>query len=130
MSNNGKFLPDAGIVKDARCGICDSEMDVTRGLTGHTSWAGRMASKHCENPPKPRNYDFFVCPHFDKEWHRKAGELLNLAATTPSPTLAKIYEDDAAHIMKMGFAAPPIKLSAAARQKLDSQPDDGRQGQK
>jgi hypothetical protein len=75
--------PDAGTVKEAHCGVCKSNMKVTRNLY---SKAGRLGSD--------RYYDWFECEHKDEVWHKQLYALEHEFEKTPSATLAALYRKE------------------------------------
>ncbi len=62
------YFPDPGKVKEAHCGICGSEMKVSRNVLGPTCFAMAMSGHK-------RRHDHFYCPNIEKSWHRRIREL-------------------------------------------------------
>lgn len=62
--NGGYLFPDSGKVEMARCGVCNSLMNVKRNVLGPTSLAEAMAQKKHE-------HDSFFCPNHGRDWHEK-----------------------------------------------------------
>lgn len=99
------FSPDAGTVESKDCPTCGESMSVKRNCKGPRGFAANMAHlSDAANMDSPREYDlydFFQCENAEKEWHCQVRELKQLAKETPSPTLVKIYAEDAKEILRM-----------------------------
>ena len=64
QGNDGRCYPKPGIVDQAECGICGTQMNVERNVnapTGSAEALGGGAHLH----------DCFTCPHFLESWHNK-----------------------------------------------------------
>jgi len=76
-----------------QCRICGSDMYVERDKNVYTSYACAMAKKSsC--------MDAFYCPHSDKEWHDKAGKLIDEIDDTTSPSIKEIIQKDLENVLK------------------------------
>lgn len=87
------FTPDFGEVEGPiNCGLCNTEMLVTRDCNGPRGWAAAMSgSKSC--------YDFFHCPHRQEKWHIQAERLRENARSTPSGKLEAMFLEEALEII-------------------------------
>ena len=62
--NGGRCYPAPRKVKTAKCGVCNSQMNVKRNVLGTTSWVESMArEKH--------RHDCFICPNINENWHKR-----------------------------------------------------------
>jgi hypothetical protein len=66
--NDGRCYPNPGEVKQAKCGICGTRMNVERNVLGPTGFAEAMAGR-------AHSHDCFTCPHLSERWHRKIASL-------------------------------------------------------
>ena len=81
------FYREPGIVDVINCEVCGSICDVTRGVSGHTSWGGVMTKSKI-------NHDHFICPHNDEEWHWETLAMVQEFNDTSSPSLRKLIQKD------------------------------------
>lgn len=66
--NDGRSHPAPGTVDSVECGVCGTNMNVTRNVIGSTSYAETISGgKH--------RYDNFECPQRGKIWHRQIYKL-------------------------------------------------------
>lgn len=91
-----RYTPDAGEVPDGvkvRCGVCRALCLERRGVMGPTGFTEAMAGRK-------HRHDSWSCALGDTAWHRQVEKLRNLAESTPSQSLAKLYLSDADAILK------------------------------
>lgn len=96
------FTLDPDTHESMDCRVCDTKMDVKRGIVGPRSWAGAMGG------PKSK-YDHFSCPHAGEDWHDQAYHLKVAAEKSPSQTLTRVFLDEAAEAIRE--KRPTKKLS-------------------
>ena len=87
------FHYDPGVADKVNCPTCGEEMLVQRNANGPTSYVAAISKSK-------RLHDFFYCSHAKEDWHLQARQLNELAKTTPSAKLAKMYRDEAAEIIE------------------------------
>ena len=85
---DGYFTPDLDTWDKAWCDVCGTELNVTRGVSGPTSFVMAMARTS-------RSHDLFLCPHRDSNWHQHVVALLEEKRKTKSPSLKSLIHNDA-----------------------------------
>lgn len=89
-----RYTPDAGTVEGpVLCGVCGTQMDEKRACNGPRTFFEAMGKSKS-------NYDSFTCPVSEENWHVQAVKLNKAAGDTCSATLKKIYEEEAAEVVK------------------------------
>lgn len=64
QGNDGYCYPNPGEVKQAKCDICGTRMNVERNVRSPTGFFEAMAGG-------AHLHDYFTCPHLSERWHRK-----------------------------------------------------------
>ena len=86
------YTPDPGKVETHMCGICGKKCNVERNVKTVRGRAAAMFGSKSD-------CDRFECPNLGKNWHSKAADLPYEGKRQQSPTIAKIYQKDAADIL-------------------------------
>jgi hypothetical protein len=92
-----RYTPDSGKVEGpVNCGVCGSEMEVTRNCTGPRSFVEAML----KDPDVSRvPHDVFCCPHSREDWHKQVVAILRQAKETPSSRLESLLRTEAEEIL-------------------------------
>lgn len=91
--NDGVYFPDPGTVKEAHCGICNEKMDVKRNVYGPTQWAMAVSGRK-------RMHDSFMCPNYNKTWHKRVVDLKTEKYQTTSRKLRRLINEEIREILK------------------------------
>lgn len=78
-----RLRPEPNKLETVYCGVCRSKMDVKRSLKDFLSYSDSLAKIKT-------SFDEFLCPNYDKIWHRQVVALRLELCTQPSQTLRKM----------------------------------------
>ena len=78
-----RFTPDHGKYEEAHCCYCGTKCSVERDRSGPRGFAQAMSGGSSE-------YDLFLCPNNDQDWHVRVEELLEEALGFKSDRLTGI----------------------------------------
>jgi hypothetical protein len=76
------YAPKPGDVKEARCGVCNAEMEVERNTFRQAGFRGHLPA------------DVFTCPNKTAPWHSQLKALWRIYNDCPSARLAEILEQE------------------------------------
>lgn len=92
--NDGVYFPDPGTVQSAKCGICGTEMEVTRNVNGPTQFVMAVSGAK-------RLHDAFFCPHYKDDWHKRVSDLWGeIGIGTKSAKIKKLIREEIGEILK------------------------------
>ncbi len=89
------YMPNAGQVETANCGICNEVMEVKRGLRRHFKYSGEP---YPESDPDAY-YDNFVCPNSGAMWHNQLKDLWQELDNTSCRRIAELISEDIEEIL-------------------------------
>lgn len=101
MSDRATSKPEEHI--SLFCGVCDTKMNVVRGVNGPTGMAESMAGKK-------HLHDFFACPFIEEDWHVQAKMIQEAARKTPSKIIETILLGEAVDIIENRYATKKISV--------------------
>lgn len=87
------FTPDPNEYEEMFCKVCSRKMLVKRNVEGYRSYAEAMG-KH------KSKFDQFHCALHDRDWHKKAANLMIEAGNFRSQTLRDIVLAEAEELVK------------------------------
>jgi hypothetical protein len=93
MKGWDSFTIEPGTVECMVCRVCRTTMQVDRNVEGPTSFAETMGKgKHL--------HDHFYCADAEKDWHRQALAILQLAKATPSKQIEESLKEEVEKILE------------------------------
>ena len=93
--------PDPGEYDKIPCGICGTDMNVSRNVNGATSFAEALSKRS-------HLHDSFKCPHIDEDWHRQVKFIREEANKISSQKITEIMLNEADEILKTRVATKKI----------------------
>lgn len=99
-----RYTPRCGMIPDGEkvyCGVCSEKMNERRGCYGPTSSAMAMNKMN-------ENYDLFLCPSHDEDWHRQVVALRKEIKQTASAKIAIMLELEIAEILSCRKATKEV----------------------
>ena len=93
LENEGRSIRSTGSDEEVFCGVCETKMDVQRGIVGPISWAGAMAHRTVE-------HDLYTCPYLKNRWHEQALALIHLIQQTPSKTISELVDAELKEVLE------------------------------
>lgn len=91
-----RYTPDVGVVPEGEnvlCGVCGDKMTETRDHNGARGFAQAMSKTTSV-------HDLFECPNVNEDWHRQVISLRRKAWSTPSLSLAALFEAEVDSILE------------------------------